>query len=112
MYKEGRLEAFHLEAWKEVWDSGRIDIFGNSHLASSAYSSLYYILSAMPVKEEVTWPFIGLSPGDLAHGAEGRVCSKLILAVPFNPLPDMSILGSSNSAANKNMMLKIWTNEV
>ena len=28
----------------------------------------------------------------------------------FNPLPDMPILGSSNSAANKAMMSKIWTN--
>ena len=26
----------------------------------------------------------------------------------FNPLPDMPILGSSNSAANKDMMAKIW----
>ena len=28
----------------------------------------------------------------------------------FNTLPDMSILGSSNSAAAKDMMSKIWTN--
>ena len=28
----------------------------------------------------------------------------------FNPLPDMPILGSSNLAANKDMMSKIWTN--
>ena len=28
----------------------------------------------------------------------------------MNPLPDMPILGSSNSAANKDMMLKTWTN--
>ena len=27
----------------------------------------------------------------------------------FNPLPDMPILGSFNSAANKDMMSKIWT---
>ena len=30
----------------------------------------------------------------------------------FNPLPHMPILGSSNSAANKNMMSKIWTKGV
>ena len=30
----------------------------------------------------------------------------------FNPLPDMPILGSSNSAANANTMSKIWTNGV
>ena len=30
----------------------------------------------------------------------------------FNPLPHMPTLGSSNSAANKNIMSKIWTNGV
>ena len=35
----------------------------------------------------------------------GKVTAKL-----FNPLPDMPILGSSNSAENKDMMSKIWTN--
>ena len=29
---------------------------------------------------------------------------------PFNPLPNMPILGSSNLEANKNIMLKTWTN--
>ena len=29
-----------------------------------------------------------------------------------NPLPDMPILGSSNSEANKDMMSKTWTNGV
>ena len=28
----------------------------------------------------------------------------------FNPLPDMPILGSSISAANKDLMSKIWNN--
>ena len=28
----------------------------------------------------------------------------------FNPLPDMPILGSSNSKPTKDMMSKIWTN--
>ena len=28
----------------------------------------------------------------------------------INPLPDMPILGSSSSVANKDMMSKIWTN--
>ena len=30
----------------------------------------------------------------------------------INPLPHIPILGSSNSAAQKNMMSKIWTNGV
>ena len=28
----------------------------------------------------------------------------------FNPLPDMPILGSCNSTANKDILSKIWTN--
>ena len=28
----------------------------------------------------------------------------------LNPLPDMPILGCPNSAANKDIMSKIWTN--
>ena len=28
----------------------------------------------------------------------------------LNPLPNVPILGSSNSASNKDMMSKIWTN--
>ena len=34
------------------------------------------------------------------------VCIVIVL----NPLPDTPILGSSNSAANKDMISKIWTN--
>ena len=34
------------------------------------------------------------------------------IASPFNPLPHMHVFGSSNSAANENMMSKIWTNGV
>ena len=34
--------------------------------------------------------------------------SRMLLVI--NPLPDMPILGFSNSVANKDMMSKIWTN--
>ena len=77
MYKDGTLAISHMKAWQEVWGAGRIDINGNSMLAKSVYSSLYYIFSAMPTKEEMSWPFIGLSPGDLGHGAAKRVCNNL-----------------------------------
>ena len=43
------------------------------------------------------------------------ICKQLleqqsILTLYLNPLPVMPILGSSNSAANKDIRLKIWTN--
>ena len=41
--------------------------------------------------------------------AETRYCVKQDEET-FNPLADMPILCSSNSTANKDMMLKIWTN--
>ena len=34
----------------------------------------------------------------------------LLLVLEFSFLPDMPILGSSNSAANKDKMSKLWTN--
>ena len=37
-------------------------------------------------------------------------CSLFISIERVNPLPHMPILGSSKSAANKNIMSKIWTN--
>ena len=33
-----------------------------------------------------------------------------MIQLVLNPLPDMPILGFYNSTANKDMMLKIWTN--
>ena len=38
------------------------------------------------------------------------IFNKVTLNETVNVLPDMPILGSSNSAANKDMMSKIWTN--
>ena len=38
-----------------------------------------------------------------------KITRELAQRVPINPLSDMPILGFSNSAANKDMMSKIWT---
>ena len=39
-----------------------------------------------------------------------KIVSFLHNKIYVNPLPDMPILGFSNSAANKDMMSKIWIN--
>ena len=39
-----------------------------------------------------------------------RIVKSLDCTQTINLLPDMPILGSSNSAANKGMMAKVWTN--
>ena len=36
--------------------------------------------------------------------------SSNLINIWLNPLPDMPNLGSSNSAADKDMMSKMWTN--
>ena len=38
--------------------------------------------------------------------------SEIVFYKLHNPLPHMPMFGSSDSAANKNMMSKIWTNGV
>jgi trehalose/maltose hydrolase-like predicted phosphorylase len=34
----------HVEAWKEIWDQGRVEMDGHLPLAQAVYGSLYYIL--------------------------------------------------------------------
>ena len=36
--------------------------------------------------------------------------SRMKMSIGFNPLSDMPISDSSNSAANKDLMSKMWTN--
>ncbi|XP_061174432.1 protein-glucosylgalactosylhydroxylysine glucosidase-like [Saccostrea echinata] len=70
MFFNQTLESSHVNAWANVWKTGRVDITGNKTLATLAYSSLYYILSSLPLKD--SRDFVGLSPGDLAHGSGNK----------------------------------------
>lgn len=79
MIQNNTLESTHRNAWHDVWDAGRVDIYGNQYLSALTYSSLYYIISAMPTVEEKTWPFIGLSPADLAHDVIGLFVLSLFI---------------------------------
>lgn len=44
MKKPEELLASHLQAWKELWDDGRIEVDGNLTLAQAISGSLYYTL--------------------------------------------------------------------
>ncbi|KAJ8316694.1 hypothetical protein KUTeg_005753, partial [Tegillarca granosa] len=76
VFMNGSLETSHTNAWIKSWEEGRIDLTGNIPLARVTYASYYYILSSvLPPDPDILvkpWPFVGLSPGDLAHGALGR----------------------------------------
>ncbi|ELU02904.1 hypothetical protein CAPTEDRAFT_169684 [Capitella teleta] len=66
------LYASHVRAWADVWQKGRIDIAGNADLARTTYSSWYYLLSSLPLKEDPTMKFVGISPSGLALGDQNK----------------------------------------
>ncbi|CAL1536284.1 unnamed protein product [Lymnaea stagnalis] len=69
-FQDGELLERHVSKWTNVWQRGRIDVTGDMAIARLNYACLYYILSSLPFnggREE--WPFVGLSPGGLAHGS-------------------------------------------
>lgn len=68
-YFNGSLEDEHVKAWRDIWSNGRVDIEGEQEVAKVTYASYYYILSSIPVTNDTDLSFVGLSPGDLAHGA-------------------------------------------
>uniref|UniRef100_A0ABM0GNJ9 Acid trehalase-like protein 1-like n=1 Tax=Saccoglossus kowalevskii TaxID=10224 RepID=A0ABM0GNJ9_SACKO len=64
----------HTEAWKEIWNKGRIEV-DDEMIGIAATSSLYYLMSSLPVLGETNSPkgqFYGVSPCGLAHGAAGE----------------------------------------
>ena len=46
-------------------------------------------------------------PDAIEEGTDHSIVS--LYSIGFNPLPDVTILGSSNSTVNKVMMSEIWT---
>lgn len=75
MKSNDQLYAQHVEAWSHLWANGSIVVVGNERLSRAVYGSLYYILSSMPVKPDLTWPYIGLSPTGLPFGNTEDVSS-------------------------------------
>lgn len=81
-----------MQAWRDIWATGRVDIKGEPETAKVTYASLYYILSSIPVTNDTDLSFVGLSPGDLAHGAYLQVRSFLLketLSFEFLSLPNL-----------------------
>ena len=72
-----------------------------SFYLSDPYSP-FWLTSAIRINQSPT-RWISLMDGDKGWLVWCRILS-------IDPLPHMPILGSLNSAANKDMMSKIWTN--
>nr|KAI8741141.1 acid trehalase-like protein 1 [Biomphalaria glabrata] len=72
-FLSGQLLNLHVNEWNSIWQKGRIDVKGDVTIARHNYGTLYYLLSSLPSNgNRKDWPFIGLSPGGLAHGIEGK----------------------------------------
>ncbi|CAC5394365.1 PGGHG [Mytilus coruscus] len=63
------LEDQHIKAWGNIWANGRVDIIGDPETAKVTYAAYYYIISSIPITNDSDLSFVGLSPGDLAHGS-------------------------------------------
>ena len=55
----------HANAWRKIWNSGRVELEGDLKLNQAVYGSLYYIISST----RADWSY-GLSPGGLPGGEE------------------------------------------
>ncbi|CAL1536283.1 unnamed protein product [Lymnaea stagnalis] len=72
-FLSGQLLANHVQGWNQIWQKGRVDVKGDITIARHNYGCFYYIFSSLPFNgNRKDWPFIGLSPGGLAHGVEGK----------------------------------------
>ena len=45
----------HVQAWHDLWDSGKIEVEGNLKLGQAIYGSLYYILRCFSVYIVYPW---------------------------------------------------------
>lgn len=70
-----RLYDGHVEAWRQRWDSGQIELEGSTLLSKLAYSSQYYLFSSLPslTPNFPNEEFYGLSSDGLARGGSGHV---------------------------------------
>jgi trehalose/maltose hydrolase-like predicted phosphorylase len=41
------LELKHSDAWRSIWQDGRVDIKGDAEIAKVAYGAYYYIISSI-----------------------------------------------------------------
>ena len=73
IHASDELYASHVKAWSRLWQQGRIDLVGDLDLARLTYSSWYYLLSSMPLKEDPAEKFVGLSPCGLPLGDLNKV---------------------------------------
>jgi len=93
MHLNDTLRSSHAAKWEMTWQKGRVDVQGNVTLASTVYSALYYIIAAMPLEPDMTWPFVGLSPADLAHNVSLYI--TVIKFITLRKTKDVLILKQS-----------------
>lgn len=61
----------HIEAWRNIWNQGGIEVYGDIQLAKVTQFSQYYLLSSLPVEN----PFLPIQYSEVYYG-----CSRTGLA--------------------------------
>ncbi|XP_066854850.1 protein-glucosylgalactosylhydroxylysine glucosidase isoform X5 [Anser cygnoides] len=68
----GSLYSSHTRAWDALWRGCCIDLDGPLPLRQALYGCLYYLLSAIPPRDNPGFLFHGISPGGLSNGTRGE----------------------------------------
>ncbi|XP_068539805.1 protein-glucosylgalactosylhydroxylysine glucosidase isoform X3 [Anas acuta] len=68
----GSLHSSHIHAWDALWQGCCIDLDGPLPLRQALYGCLYYLLSAIPPRDNPGFLFHGISPGGLSNGTQGE----------------------------------------
>lgn len=68
----GSLHSSHIHAWDALWQGCCIDLDGPLPLRQALYGCLYYLLSAIPPRDNPGFIFHGISPGGLSNGTQGE----------------------------------------
>lgn len=73
----------HVNAWRDIYNTGRIEITGDSMLAKTTWTSQYYILSSLPAPKPFLPPLLsevyygcsrtGLGKGSLGKDYQGHI---------------------------------------
>ncbi|KAF5908280.1 Protein-glucosylgalactosylhydroxylysine glucosidase, partial [Clarias magur] len=72
LIENGDLQASHVRAWAELWQTSSVEVAGPEALSRAVISCMFYLLSALPSLTERPTPFGGISPGGLSNGGHGQ----------------------------------------
>jgi hypothetical protein len=68
LIREGQLLKKHCSAWADVWAAGHVALEGDLDQMRTSNAAFFYLMSSLPMVDDPTWPYIGISPTGLPGG--------------------------------------------